>query len=347
MTVIREDITATCGTPRGAAINTGPTAAWETFAISGGDDATGNDPFAEMLDSFGDGFIAFDFEWRITYCNQGGAAHHGLAPREMIGQVAWALPGLRDDTELRTFVERAAALGAAVDAEVPSEIHRGRWYYLRAFPLQGGFGLISRDVTDGRRAEEQQRLLMNELNHRVKNTLATVQSLARQTLRDDVPMRVARQVLTERLMALSAAHNVLTRDRWESADLQDIVREAVRPWHEPGGARIVTTGDSLRIAPNVALALSLALHELATNAQKYGALSVLRGRVDLSWTRPTADHAASVLTWRESGGPPVSRPATQGFGSRLLRSLGAELGAAAEVEYDPLGLVCRLRAPAA
>ncbi|MDZ4372625.1 MAG: HWE histidine kinase domain-containing protein [Phenylobacterium sp.] len=316
------------------------------FTITG-DDLPQNSQFAEMLDSFGEGFIAFDFAWRITFCNRGGAAHHGLDPRKIIGQIAWALPGLRDDTELRAFVERAAHSGEAVDAEVASEIHAGRWYYLRAFPLQGGFGLISRDVTEARRADERQQLLMNELNHRVKNTLATVQSLARQTLREDVPMRVARQVFTERLMALSTAHNVLTRGHWESADLVDIVREAVRPWDDPVQTRISVEGASVRIAPNVALALSLAVHELATNAQKHGALSVMPGRVDLEWTAPSDHGAWAMLTWREAGGPPVSPPSSQGFGSRLLRSLGADLGAPAEVEYRPEGLVCRLRAPAA
>jgi two-component sensor histidine kinase len=297
-----------------------------------------------MLDSFGDGFIAFDFQWRITHCNHGGAAHHSLDRRSIIGEVAWELPGLRDDTELRSFVERAAASGEPVDAEVPSEIHPGQWFYLRAFPLQGGFGLISRDITEGRRAEERQRLLVNELNHRVKNTLATVQSLARQTLRDDVTISEARQRLMDRLLALSAAHNVLTRDQWESADLGEIVREAMRPWLDPAAARIETDGDTARVAPNVALALSLALHELATNAQKYGALSAPAGRVELSWSRPPG-RGCALLVWRESGGPSVRPPSTQGFGSRLLRSLAPDLGSAAEVEYAPSGLVCRLRAP--
>ena len=99
------------------------------MAWSRSDSPPGHNPqFAEMLDSFGDGFIAFDLDWRITYCNQGGAAHHGLERARMIGRVAWDLPGLGEDSELRAFVERAAASREAIDAEVPSELHQGRWY---------------------------------------------------------------------------------------------------------------------------------------------------------------------------------------------------------------------------
>ena len=103
---------------------------------------------AEMLDSFGDAFMVFDLDWRVTHCNRGAAAHYGLSREDMIGRVAWTLPGMGEDSALRDFLERALATGAAVDAEVVSELHPGRWFYLRAFPLQGGLGLSSRDVTD-------------------------------------------------------------------------------------------------------------------------------------------------------------------------------------------------------
>jgi two-component sensor histidine kinase len=209
--------------------------------------------------------------------------------------------------------------------------------------FQGYVGLAM-DVTEARLGEERQRLLINELNHRVKNTLATIQSLARQTLREGVSMIDARERLTERLLALSTAHNVLTRENWESADIADIASEAVRPYDDPPGARITITGPRARLAPNVALAISMALHELATNAQKYGALSAAGGRVSLAWALNPARDAVD-LEWREAGGPPVSPPATTGFGSRLLSGLTGELGAPAAFDYAPDGLVCRLRAP--
>jgi len=197
-----------------------------------------------------------------------------------------------------------------------------------------------------RQAGERQRLLINELNHRVKNTLATIQSLAHQTLRDGIVTREARERLTERLLALSTAHNVLTRENWKSADLGEIAREALRPYDDPLGARIAISGPTARLAPNVALALSMALHELATNAVKYGALSSPDGRVTVKW-RPDRAGAAMTLDWRETGGPPVTPPVAKGFGSRLLSGLTGELGGAAEVVYAPGGVTCRLRAPVA
>jgi two-component sensor histidine kinase len=229
---------------------------------------------------------------------------------------------------------------------------RGEWRWMRTassvrldeagdFVGHVGMGM---DVTETRRAEDHQRLLINELNHRVKNTLATIQSLARQTLRDGVSARDARERLTERLLALSAAHNVLTRENWEGADLAEIAREAVRPYDDAGG-RIAACGPPVRLAPNVALALSMALHELATNALKYGALSAPPGHVALDW-RASGDRAIDIV-WREIGGPPVVPPTSMGFGSRLLASLAGELGAPADVRFEPDGVVCRLRAPVA
>ena len=201
---------------------------------------------------------------------------------------------------------------------------RDEWRWLRtassprldeAGEFRGYVGL-AQDVTDELLAQERQRLLVNELNHRVKNTLATIQSLARQTLRTNLSMAEARERLTERLLALSAAHNVLTRQNWESADIADIAREAVRPYDEPQGARIDIEGPTARLAPNVALAISMALHELATNAQKYGALSAPRGRVSLRWTLEPGGEALD-LEWRESGGR--ERRACEGRQSNRLR----------------------------
>ena len=193
-----------------------------------------------------------------------------------------------------------------------------------------------------RQAGERQRLLINELNHRVKNTLATIQSLVHQTLRPDIAIPEARERLTERLLALSAAHNVLTRENWQGAELGEIAREALRPYDDPPGARIEADGPAARLAPHVALALSMALHELATNAVKYGALSASEGRVQIGWS---ASDGVMVLDWQESGGPAVTPPTTSGFGSRLLAGLAGELGAPAHIRYEPSGVRCRVRVP--
>lgn len=207
-----------------------------------------------------------------------------------------------------------------------------------------GYVGVAIDVTDIRNAQARQQLLIHELNHRVKNTLATVQSLAHQTVRGDIAADEARHRLTERLLALSAAHNVLTQESWEGAQLRQIVEETVRPYQAvtAEGPRIAFEGDSVWLAPNAALAFSMALHELATNAAKYGALSVDGGRVTI---RCRADDDEVEMVWEERDGPPVDKPSGSGFGLRLLeRGLAADLGSSAKIEFRRTGVVCTLRA---
>ncbi|CAN7618042.1 PAS domain S-box protein [Phenylobacterium sp. LjRoot219] len=204
-----------------------------------------------------------------------------------------------------------------------------------------GYVGMATDVTDRREAERRQKLLVDELNHRVKNALTTVQSMIRQTLRKGGGAKEMEHLLTDRLQALAAAHDVLSRESWDGADLADIAIASVKPLAEAG--QMTIEGPGVRVAPNVAIALSMALHELATNARNYGALSTPTGQVKLSWTKAGRTVA---LAWRESKGPAVTAPDQEGFGSRLLgRGLAGELGQAAELIYAPDGLVCRIRAP--
>jgi len=206
-----------------------------------------------------------------------------------------------------------------------------------------GHAGMAADVTEARASERRQLLLINELNHRVKNTLTTVQSLARHTLRDaDVPGRIE-EILTERLLALSAAHDVLSRENWSGARLADIAQETLKPYL--GEGRIHIEGTNARVPTNVAVGLSMALHEMAVNALKYGALSTRAGEVRLNWSR---SDGVLLPDWREEGGPPVRPPERLGFGTRLLRrGLTGDLGAPAELIFAPEGLVCRLRVPTA
>ena len=200
---------------------------------------------------------------------------------------------------------------------------------------------VANDVTEAREFEERQQLLINELNHRVKNTLAMVQALVRQTLRDDrAPLTVERDV-TERLIALAAAHDVLSRVHWKDAELSDVVGGVMQPYEH--GGRVRVRGPPALIAPKAVIPLSMALHELATNAAKYGALSAPEGRVELTWRRA---ETTVELEWRERGGPPVAAPTLSGFGSQLLgRVLAGQLGRPAELTYAPEGLTCRIEAP--
>lgn len=292
-----------------------------------------------------------DPEGRIVYLNRQQRAFWGAA--EDLAGFKWAERVLDEDRDA-LYADYDLALESRSSFTVEARYWRfdGEVRTLRTeagprFDADGNFlGMIgvNIDTTEERRAALHQRLLTNELNHRVKNTLATVQSLAAQTLRAYGNPDEARAMLEGRLLALSAAHNILNRENWEAADLADVVGEATRAFDTPGGGRFEVSGPPARLSPQVALAAAMALHELATNSVKYGALSQDSGVVSVGWTADSGDEAMT-LTWREVGGPPVQPPIREGFGSRLLAGLAAELGAAAAVEFRPEGLTCRLRIP--
>jgi two-component sensor histidine kinase len=207
---------------------------------------------------------------------------------------------------------------------------------------------VVQDVTERKEAEERQKLLVDELNHRVKNTLATVQSLATQTARGTGSPEEFRQAFEGRLIALSEAHDQLTLRHWRNADLHDIVKGSTAPYLSRPGEQIVIEGEPITLTPRVALTLALALHELTTNASKYGALSVPEGRIEIGWrVEPAPDKPPRLaIEWRERGGPPVAAPARPGFGSRFIQgSVATELQGVARLEYAPEGLRCRIVIP--
>ncbi|HMH68613.1 MAG TPA: HWE histidine kinase domain-containing protein [Pinirhizobacter sp.] len=190
-------------------------------------------------------------------------------------------------------------------------------------------------------AEQQQQVLINELNHRVKNTMAVVQAMAAQTFRRPGADQEAAEVFTARLIALSRAHDALTRASWESAGVAEIVAEMAWPVDMSG--RIHCHGPDIRLAPHQAVTLGMALHELATNALKYGALSNDGGNVHIQWH---VDGQHCEITWREAGGPAVQLPGHRGFGTRLIeRTLGDQLGGQTNLAFAPGGVICRISLP--
>jgi two-component sensor histidine kinase len=227
----------------------------------------------------------------------------------------------------------------------------GRWRWLSAWgqvEFEGdgdarkpvAIAGASRDLTELKRAEELQRLLVNELNHRVKNSLATVQSIADQTLRGAADLQTARDAIDQRICSLARAHDLLTARNWAGADLREVVERVLEPY---AAERFHIQGEAIELSPQQALTLSMALHELATNAAKYGALSTSAGTVELSWRVESGEFQ---LSWREHGGPPVAAPTRRGFGSRLLqRALMRELGGATTVIYAPEGVIFEVAAP--
>lgn len=200
-------------------------------------------------------------------------------------------------------------------------------------------------LADREEAQRHQALLINELNHRVKNTLAIIQSIATQTLRgEDTPSDV-RDAFLARLMALADAHDVLTAESWDGAELRTVVTKALASHAE--GVRVSFEGPLVRLVPKSAVTLSMAFHELATNAEKYGALSTPQGSVAVEWAVSDAvDGPLLFLTWTETGGPSTMPPARRGFGTRLIeRGLAGELDGEAQIAFEPSGVVCTISAP--
>jgi two-component sensor histidine kinase len=197
---------------------------------------------------------------------------------------------------------------------------------------------LALEIEHRRRIERHQNLLLDELNHRVKNTLATVQAMATQTLKDVEPG--PRDTFLARLFALSSQHDLLTLDNWEGASFEGVVRRALRPWREAGRARFKVEGPAVHLNPKRALALGMVFHELATNAAKYGALSNETGTVQVSWTLETEDKLLR-LRWQEQDGPKVTEPQHQGFGLRLIRhGLEREISGEVKLDFRTEGLVC-------
>jgi PAS domain S-box-containing protein len=295
----------------------------------------------------------------IEYLNDRWFDYTGQSPDAALPN-GWVAALHPDDVQptLRAWAE-ARERGRLYEVEMRYRRADGvfRWYVARAEPMRAADGGIvgwfgtSTDIHDRKEAEQtferlvtHQSLLINELNHRVKNTLATVQAVAMQTFRD-IESQDARRVFESRLIALAKAHDVLTRENWQGADLVAVVEEAIAPHRGIDPERFCVAGPSVRVTPRMALSLAMSLHELATNAVKYGALSSSSGHVRIEWG--VSDSRRSVvLTWCEEGGPPVASPLHKGFGSRLIeRQLTRELGGSARMDFAPSGLICRIEFP--
>jgi PAS domain S-box-containing protein len=230
-----------------------------------------------------------------------------------------------------------------------------RWFLSRALPVHDDDGRVTcwfgtnTDITELREADERQKLLLAELNHRVKNTLAAVQSLAGQTLHSAASLEAFGDKFGGRLLALSRSHDLLARETWQGAALGELVAETLAPYRGEGAAaRIALAGPAVRLAPTAAVTLGMAFHELSTNAAKYGALSTATGEVAVDWSIDWRGGKTPALEicWRESAGPPVERPPQSGFGVRLIeQGLALELSAEVRLDFAPDGLKCLIRLP--
>ena len=202
------------------------------------------------------------------------------------------------------------------------------------------------DAKEREAADKLQKLILEELHHRIKNTLATVGAIASQSLRHAPSLHDAQHTIEGRLLALGRAHDLLLQVRWTGADLRKIVSGATEPFDNADRPRFSIDGPGVDIASGAVIAIAMTLNELCTNTTKFGALSVPEGHVDVSWTVDAAS-ARLRLTWKEQGGPSVTAPTRQSFGTRLIETLGRQLKGDVKLSYQPAGFVYALDVPLA
>lgn len=309
---------------------------------------------AAIVQSSDDAIASTDLEGTITSWNLGAEQLYGYAAAEAIGQPATILIPPERQNEEDSILERIAA-GEHVDHYETIRRRKDGTLIdvsLSVSPIRDADGCviaaakIARDITERKRAQEQQKLLLREIQHRIKNSLMTVQVIAKQTLPSISPKE--RDDFEARLEALARAHDLLTLEHWDEASITDVVARALTPFQDTHQERFLAEGPTATLDMRKAVLVGLALHELATNAIKYGALSNANGRVHVRWAlRDDGNGARLVLRWRESGGPPVAAPTRKGFGSMMIeRAISSELGSS-QWEFAPHGVVWRVELPLA
>jgi two-component system CheB/CheR fusion protein len=225
-------------------------------------------------------------------------------------------------------------------------------YIVRALPYWTGSGKVEgavltfSDVTGLAQAEEQQRVLVAELNHRVKNMLTVIASIATQTLKRSDDVEAAREAFLDRLHAMARSYELVSRDQWGDVSLLDVVRQETEPYRTGRDDRVVIEGPAVSLNPKLALPLGMIIHELGTNSAKYGSLSVAGGSLDISWAVERRSGDTLVLDWIERGGPSVDKSPRHGFGLTLIeREVSHGLGGKAKIEFEDTGLRVNLRIP--
>jgi two-component system, chemotaxis family, CheB/CheR fusion protein len=305
---------------------------------------------ALIVESSQDAIISKDLDGVITSWNSGAERLFGYTTDEAIGKsVTILIPSdrLHEETSILDRIRRG------VRVERYETIRRRKdgslvEISLIVSPIRDadgrviGASKIAHDITERRRAQEQQQLLVAEIKHRIKNTLATVQAIAMQTMR--TASIDEREAFVGRLHALASAHDLVTLENWNRASMRDVVCRALDAFRGMQRNRFLLNGpDNVWLDASRSLLLAIAVHELATNAVKYGALSTGNGKVSVAWKYLENDgQRRAQLRWQESGGPPVKPPVNKGFGSHLLeRAFEGGIGSA-HLDYDPQGLACVL-----
>jgi two-component sensor histidine kinase len=329
------------------------------LTAAGGGLADNEDVLRSVLAGCGDCIKILDLDGRLQFMSEGGKRVMEVDDFSRLKGCPWPDFWAGDgNAEAKRAVEAARA-GGIGRFKGPANTAKGnpRHWDVQVSPIMGVDGKpshllsISRDITDEWRAidelkeaAERQAVLTGELQHRIKNTLAMVGAIANQTMQGD-SVANAREAFAARLMTLSRAHDLLTQSSWASAPIKDVVEGALAA-HRTARSQISAGGPDLHLTARQALALALAIHELATNATKYGALSGT-GSVAVAWSdQPIGGAETFRFSWTESGGPAVSEPEKKGFGSRLIeRMLPNDFGGEVRTFYRPGGVMCELTSP--
>jgi two-component sensor histidine kinase len=233
---------------------------------------------------------------------------------------------------------------------IPEEFLKAENVGLRMLLEQAGLDartLLAQSGIEAREreaADKLQKLILEELHHRIKNTLATVSAIASQSLRTATSLEHGQQAIESRLLALGRAHDLLLQARWASASLAHIVQGATEPYDSKGAGKFSISGPDFRISSGAVIALAMTLNELCTNTTKFGALSAPAGRIEISWTIDESNQRLK-LSWTEKDGPPVHRPTRRSFGTRLIETLGKQLSGEVHLCYAPTGFVYTLDVP--
>ena len=291
----------------------------------------------------------------LIFANDSFLSLAGYDRQDVLGQSFDFLLGRPADPNALVQVEAAFAVSSESNFEICFRRKDGSTFWAAIFvsPIRDKAGEVVQyfasftDITKHMKEEEHLRFLLDELNHRTQNTLATVQAIAVQTLRGAADKEVI-DAFEGRILALSKAHTLLGRKLWTSVGLRDVIDQILQPFglNDRRVRRFSVKGDDVALQPKAALTLAMVFHELATNAAKYGALSAA-GKVGIEWQLERAPQGDRMrLRWQESGGPLVKPPGRRGFGSRLIESgLAQDLNGEVRLDYDPAGLVCQILMP--
>jgi PAS domain S-box-containing protein len=301
---------------------------------------------ASIVESSNDAIVSKNLAGIITSWNMSAERIFGFTADEAVGQPITIIIPIERHNEERDILNRIRRGERTDHFETVRQRKDGSLIFvsLTVSPVTDTNGVIvgaskiARDISDQRRTQDQLAMLAREAEHRSKNLLSTVQAIVNLSRSDTV--EDLKQAISGRILSLANVHSLFTETRWIGAELSSIIRQEMAPFSEKGGGQVRTQGPSVLLEPDAAQAFAMILHELATNASKYGALSVANGQVDLKWSRDSSGKLR--LVWAETNGPPVQEPTRQGFGTRIIDSMVTQQKGEARFDWRPEGLICEI-----